>query len=147
MPKEVSHGSGRVETGIFKRPVAGRTTLRPLNLDGDGQVDLVNHGGIRQAVYAYTVERCDYWRCELERNDFGFGQFGENFTVEEMPEDEVCIGGDVFRVGGALAEVPNPLLVGVFLYRGVGERRPLRPVGNEHPPPHSERHAAVRRVL
>ena len=107
-PKEVLHGSETVETGIFKEPVAGRVMLRELNLDGDGQADLINHGGVHQAVYAYPIEHYDYWRRELGREDFGFGQFGENFTVEGMPEDEVHIG-DVFRVGGdALVEVSQP---------------------------------------
>jgi MOSC domain-containing protein YiiM len=96
-----------VSTGIFKEPVRGRIMLRTLNLDGDGQADLVNHGGIHRAVYAYPIENYDYWRRELGRTDFTFGQFGENFTVEGMLEDSVCIG-DVFRVGDALVEVSQP---------------------------------------
>jgi MOSC domain-containing protein YiiM len=107
LPKEVSHRSGTVETGIFKEPVAGRIMLRTLNLDGDGQADLVNHGGTHQAVYAYPAEHYDYWQRELGRDGFGFGQFGENFTVEGMLEDEVHVG-DVFRVGGARVEVSQP---------------------------------------
>lgn len=107
LPKEVSHWSGTVETGIFKEPVAGRIMLRTLNLDGDGQADLVNHGGTHQAVYAYPAEHYDYWQRELGRDGFGFGQFGENFTVEGMLEDEVHVG-DVFRVGGARVEVSQP---------------------------------------
>ncbi len=108
LPEEVPHGSETVETGIFKEPVEGRIMLRTLNLDGDGQADLVNHGGVHRAVYAYPIEHYDYWRREFgQDNGFGFGQFGENFTVEGMPEDEVCIG-DVFRVGGALIEISQP---------------------------------------
>ena len=107
LPKEAPHGSGTVSTGIFKEPVAGRVTLRALNLDGDGQADLENHGGIHRAAYAYSIENYDYWRRELGRNAFAFGQFGENFTVEGMSEDDVHIG-DVFRVGGALVEVTQP---------------------------------------
>lgn len=107
LPKEVPHRSGTVETGIFKEPVAGRIMLRTLNLDGDGQADLVNHGGTHQAIYAYPAEHYDYWQRELGRDGFGFGQFGENFTVEGMLEDEVHVG-DVFRVGGARVEVSQP---------------------------------------
>ena len=81
--------------------------LRTLNLDGDGQADLVNHGGVNRAAYVYPVEHYDYWRRELGRTDFDFGQFGENFTVEGMLEDNVHIG-DVFRVGSALVEVSQP---------------------------------------
>jgi MOSC domain-containing protein YiiM len=107
LPREVPHGRKTVSTGIFKEPVAGRVMLRALNLDGDGQADLENHGGIYRAAYAYSVEHYDYWRRELGRDDFTFGQFGENFTVEGMAEDEIHIG-DVFRVGDALVEVTQP---------------------------------------
>ncbi len=106
-PTEIPHGSGTVSTGIFKEPVAGRIMLRALNLDGDGQADLANHGGIYRAAYAYSIENYDYWRRELGRADLAFGQFGENFTVEGMLEDDVHIG-DVFRVGDALVEVTQP---------------------------------------
>ena len=106
-PREVAHGSGTVTTGIFKEPVDGRVMLGTLNLDGDGQADLVGHGGIHKAAYAYSVENYEYWKRELDREDLTFGWFGENFTVEGMTEDEVHIG-DVFRVDGALVEVTQP---------------------------------------
>ncbi len=107
LPKEVPHGREAVSTGIFKEPVEGRVVLRTTNLDGDGQADLENHGGVDRAAYAYSIENYYHWRCELGRNDFAFGQFGENFTVEGMMEDDVHIG-DVFRVGDALVEVSQP---------------------------------------
>ena len=106
-PREVAHNGKMVATGIFKRPAAGQVMLRTLNLDGDGQADLLGHGGIYKAVYAYSVENYEYWKRELGRADLAFGQFGENFTVEGMTEDGVNVG-DVFRVGGALVEVTQP---------------------------------------
>ncbi len=106
-PMEVAHGRKTVSTGIFKEPVSGRVMLRAVNLDGDGQADLVNHGGVDRAVYAYPVENYDYWGRELVRDDLSFGQFGENFTVQGMTEDDVHIG-DVFRVGDVLVEVSQP---------------------------------------
>jgi len=106
-PREVAHGRKKVRTGIFKEPVAGRVVLRALNLDGDGQADLVNHGGVHRAAYAYPVENYDHWGRELGRDDLSFGQFGENFTVEGMTEDDIHIG-DLFRVGEALVEVSQP---------------------------------------
>lgn len=107
LPKEVPYRDKTTSRGIFKEPVSGRVMLRTLNLDGDGQADLKNHGGIYKAVYAYSIEYYDYWKRELGRNDFTFGQFGENFTVEEMLDDEIHIG-DQFRVGTALVEVTQP---------------------------------------
>ncbi|MEJ7841901.1 MAG: MOSC domain-containing protein [Rubrobacter sp.] len=107
IPKEVVHGRKTVSTGIFKEPAPGRVVLRELNLEGDGQADLVNHGGPHRAAYAYPIENYEYWSRELDRDDLALGQFGENFTVEGMLEDDVCIG-DVFRVGDALVEVSQP---------------------------------------
>jgi MOSC domain-containing protein YiiM/predicted pyridoxine 5'-phosphate oxidase superfamily flavin-nucleotide-binding protein len=107
MPKDIVHNGKTVTTGIFKEPVEGRVTLRRLNLDGDGQADLWGHGGAFRAVYAYSFENYAYWARELGRDDFTVGQFGENFTVEGMLEDDVHVG-DVFRVGSALVEVSQP---------------------------------------
>src|SRR5215204_1918984 len=107
LPKEVPYRGKTITTGIFKDPVEGRVTLRTSNLDGDRQADLMVHGGVHKAAYAYSVENYDYWKRELGRTDFTFGQFGENFTVEGMLEDEIHVG-DVFRVGGTLIEVTQP---------------------------------------
>jgi len=112
-PSEVAYRDRRgrqktTRTGIFKTPLAGRVQLRALNLDGDGQADLVGHGGACKAAYVYSIENYRYWADQLGRTDFdAAGQFGENFTVEGMPDDAVGIG-DVFRVGGALVEVTQP---------------------------------------
>lgn len=107
LPKEVPYMGKTTTTGIFKEPVRGRVMLRTLNLDGDGQADLKAHGGTYKAAYVYSIENYDYWKRELGRPDFSFGQFGENFTVEGMPDDAIHIG-DVFRVGTALVEVTQP---------------------------------------
>jgi len=74
---------------------------RRLNLDGDGQGDLIGHGGEHRAVFVYQIDCYRYWQRELGLADFSFGQSGENFTVEGLPDDEVCIG-DRYRIGSAL---------------------------------------------
>ena len=107
LPKEIDHRGKAVTTGIFKEPVDGRVMLRALNLDGDGQADLIGHGGKFRAVYVYSYDNYAYWKRELGRTDFTFGQFGENFTVEGMLDDAIHVG-DIFRVGGALVEVTQP---------------------------------------
>src|ERR687884_144352 len=84
-----------------------RSTGRRLNIDGDGQGDLAGHGGEQRAVFVYQLDSYRYWRRFLGRDDFTYGQFGENFTVEGLPDDEVCIG-DRYRIGGALFEVTQP---------------------------------------
>jgi len=107
MPKTVYHQGRLVNTGIFKEPLAGRVMVRKLNVDGDGQADLKVHGGVYKAVYIYDIENIHYWRKELGRDDIGYGHFGENFTVEGMPDDRIYIG-DIYRIGGVLLEVTQP---------------------------------------
>ena len=109
MPKTVDHLGRRVSTGIYNEPLTSRVMVRKLNLEGDGQADLTVHGGVYKAVYVYDFENTLYWRQELGRDDLGYGHFGENFTVEGMPDDCIYIG-DVFRIGGALLEVTQPRL-------------------------------------
>jgi hypothetical protein len=104
LPKTVYHQGRRVNTGIYNEPVTGRVMVRKLNVDGDGQADLKVHGGVYKAVYIYDIENIRYWRKVLGRYDLTYGHFGENFTVEGMPDDRIQIG-DVFRIGGALLEV------------------------------------------
>ena len=107
MGKEVPYMGKTVKTGVFKEPVSGRVMLRSLNLDGDRQIDLKGHGGPFKAVCVYTIENYEHWKRELGRDDLKFPQFGENFTVEGMREDEIHVG-DVMRVGDALVEVTQP---------------------------------------
>ena len=96
-----------VHTGVWKDPVQGRRRVGKLNLDGDGQGDLAGHGGEWRAVFVYQIESYRYWQDHLQRSDFVYGQFGENFTVEGLPDDGVYIG-DRYRIGGALFEVTQP---------------------------------------
>jgi MOSC domain-containing protein YiiM len=107
LPKIVEYGGKSVTTGIFNEPVSRRVKVRKLNLDGDGQADLTVHGGIDKAVYVYDIASYHYWQRELGRDDLAYGHFGENLTVEGMPDDRIHIG-DVFRIGGVLLEVTQP---------------------------------------
>jgi len=81
--------------------------VRRLNVDGDGQGDLAGHGGEQRAVFVYQIDSYRYWQTILFRHDFTYGQFGENFTIEGLSDEEVCIG-DRYRIGGALFEVTQP---------------------------------------
>jgi ferredoxin-NADP reductase/MOSC domain-containing protein YiiM len=107
LPREVSWQGQRVFTGVWKQPVQGRRMVRRLNIDGDGQGDLSGHGGEHRAVLVYQMDSYRYWEQQLGRTNFTFGQFGENFTVEGLPDGEVYIG-DRYRIGGALFEVTQP---------------------------------------
>jgi ferredoxin-NADP reductase/MOSC domain-containing protein YiiM len=107
LPLDVAWKGEKVHTAIWKQPVQGRIAVRRLNVEGDGQGDLAGHGGEHRAVMVYQMEAYRYWEAQLGRTDFSFGQFGENFTVDGLPDDEVCIG-DRYRIGGALFEVTQP---------------------------------------
>jgi len=107
LPREHPWNGRTVRTAIWKEPVAGRRTVRRLNVDGDGQADLQGHGGEQRAVLVYQVESYRYWERELGRPEFPFGQFGENFTVEGLADHDVCVG-DRYRIGNALFEVTQP---------------------------------------
>jgi ferredoxin-NADP reductase/MOSC domain-containing protein YiiM/ferredoxin len=107
MPKDVSWQGRTVFTGVFKDPVTGPCRVRKLNVDGDGQGDLAGHGGEQRAVFVYQIDSYRYWERELGRDDFVYGQFGENFTVDGLNDDEVCIG-DRYGIGTATFEVTQP---------------------------------------
>src|SRR5262244_4156903 len=107
LPREIEWKGKTVYTAVWKGAVRGRRKVGRLNIDGDGQGDLQGHGGEHRAVLVYQIDSYRYWERELGRNDFVFGQFGENFTVEGLPDDEVCIG-DRYRIGSALFEVTQP---------------------------------------
>ncbi len=107
MPKEVPWQGRTVFTGVFKDPVTGPRHVGKLNIEGDGQGDLAGHGGEMRAVFVYQIDSYRYWERELERDDFVYGQFGENFTVEGLSDGVVCIG-DRYRIGSAIFEVTQP---------------------------------------
>ena len=107
LPQDTAWQGKTVHTAIWKSPVQGARMVRRLNIDGDGQGDLVGHGGEHRAVFVYQINSYRYWQSQLGRDDFTYGQFGENFTVDGPSDREVCIG-DRYRIGGALFEVTQP---------------------------------------
>ncbi|WP_263375030.1 MOSC and FAD-binding oxidoreductase domain-containing protein [Granulicella aggregans] len=107
LPQDVLWQGKVVRTAVWKRSVPGRVMARRLNLDGDGQGDLAGHGGEHRAVMVYQVDSYRHWEEHLHRDDFEYGQFGENLTVDGLADSEVCIG-DRYRIGAALFEVTQP---------------------------------------
>ncbi len=124
LPREIEWQGKLVRTAIWKRSIPQRVLARRLNLDGDGQGDLAGHGGEQRAVMVYQLDSYRYWQSNLHRNDFEYGQFGENFTVEGLSDNEVCIG-DRYRIGSAVFEVTQPR---VTCYRvGIRMKDPQMP--------------------
>jgi len=125
LPRDIAWKGRTVHTAIWKNPVSGRSRVGRLNVEGDGQGDLAGHGGEQRAVFVYQIESYRHWREQLKTTpDFVHGQFGENFTVEGLADNAVCIG-DRYRIGTALFEVTQPR---VTCYRiGIRMNEPRMP--------------------
>jgi ferredoxin-NADP reductase/MOSC domain-containing protein YiiM/ferredoxin len=133
MPKDVSWHGKTVYTGVWKEPVAGPRMVRRLNIDGDGQGDTNGHGGEQRAVFVYQVQSYEHWQRHFGRDDLSYGNFGENLTVDGLPDDEVCIG-DRYRIGEAEFEVTQPRVTCYRVGMRLGEPElPALLVGHHRP--------------
>lgn len=110
LPRQVDWHGQSVTTSIYKEPVQGRVALRKLNLDGDKQSDLAVHGGEYKAVYCYPAQHYAYWKEELPGRELPWAVFGENFTIEDGPDEDSVFIGDRFSVGSAEVVVTQPRL-------------------------------------
>ncbi|MBR2563451.1 MAG: MOSC domain-containing protein [Paenibacillus sp.] len=106
IPREVQFQQKNVSTGIFKKATDEALHLSYLNFEGDGQGDLVHHGGREKAVCVYPYEHYPFWENELKR-PLEYGALGENLTIKGLLETDVCIG-DVFELGKAIVQVSQP---------------------------------------
>ncbi len=123
-PRQLAWEGKTVRSAIWKESVEGPRMVRRINIEGDDQADRVAHGGEHRAVFVYQIGSYRYWERELGRDDFTYGQFGENFTVDGLADDEVHIG-DRYRIGEALFEVTQPR---VTCYRvGIRMNEPTMP--------------------
>ncbi len=107
LPREVPDGTRTVITSIFKQPVEGPVRVLAERMEGDGQADLVHHGGADKAVYAYAHQHYAWWEHALGRAGLAHGQFGENLTIDGLDEDGLCLG-DQLAIGSALFTVTQP---------------------------------------
>ena len=105
LPRSMVWEGKAFESGIAKSPVSGRVRVGSLNLAGDGQADLRNHGGPLKAVYAYPFEHYPFWTALLDR-ELPMGALGENLTLEGLTE-ETCVG-DRLQIGTAEFTVTIP---------------------------------------
>ncbi|GAB2698973.1 MOSC domain-containing protein [Paenibacillus thermoaerophilus] len=105
-PAELRHQGKPVPSGICKSPVAQPVYLSCAGFEGDGQADLVNHGGPDKALCVYIWDHYPHWERVLGRC-LEPGAFGENLTVSGFRESDVRIG-DTFRLGDALVQISQP---------------------------------------
>lgn len=102
------HGES-VQSGFLKQPVTSQYVyVSDVNIDGDGQGDLVAHGGLEKAVYSYPSEHWPVWTAE--RNPpipYGPASFGENLSLAGILENDACIG-DIWRWGEVRLQICQP---------------------------------------
>jgi ferredoxin-NADP reductase/MOSC domain-containing protein YiiM/ferredoxin len=133
LPKDVPWRGRTVHTGVWKAAAPGPVMVRRLNIDGDGQGDLAGHGGEQRAVLVYQADSYRHWEEFFGRETLEYGSFGENFTVDGLSDDEVCIG-DRYRIGTAEFEVTQPRVTCFRVGMRMGEPElPSLLVGHRRP--------------
>tara|TARA_R110001583_G_scaffold27778_1_gene99007 strand:+ start:38633 stop:39178 length:546 start_codon:yes stop_codon:yes gene_type:complete len=105
--KEINYKGKLIETGIFKFPVNYPIFLGEEDVENDAVVDRRYHGGIDQAVYAYSENHYAYWRELYPNLAWHFGMFGENLTISNLEETEIHVG-NVYKLGEVILEVTKP---------------------------------------
>ncbi len=106
LPKKEIFDGKPITTGICKKPVSGQVTLRALGFDGDGVADTKNHGGPDKAICVYSLDHYPFWEKTLGVR-LPAAAFGENLSVSNLKEDDVCIG-DIFLLGTATVQISQP---------------------------------------
>ena len=106
LPAEIEYRGRAVPSGIGKQPVSGPVKLTAVQLEGDGQADLIHHGGADKAICAYFYDHYPYWESVMNKT-LTPGAFGENFTLLGATERDVRIG-DIFRTGSVRIQVSQP---------------------------------------
>lgn len=106
--KKVLNYKGKsIETGIFKFPVDEAIFLGEKDVVGDAVIDRRYHGGIEKAVYGYSENHYEYWKSLYPNLDWKYGMFGENLTISNLEETEICVG-DTYKLGEVILEVTKP---------------------------------------
>ncbi|SNR17384.1 MOSC domain-containing protein [Tenacibaculum jejuense] len=105
--KEIDWKGKKVTTGIFKYPTNQPIYLNVEEVKGDSICDREHHGGIDQAVYAYSVKHYDYFKELYPDLKWEYGIFGENLTLDDIEETKVHVG-DTYKVGEVILEVTKP---------------------------------------
>ena len=123
-PRQVPWRGQMVSTAIWKAPVAGRVKVRGVNVDGDRQANLEDHGGVDKALYAYAAEDQEWWSGQLGR-EVPPGSFGENLTIRGLDVSGALVG-ERWRAGEVLLEVSSPRIPCFKLGYRMGDQRFVR---------------------
>jgi MOSC domain-containing protein YiiM len=110
-PQTITDERGTWRSTIFRTSVIEPVKLDQRGLVGDQVADTENHGTLDQAVCCHPYMHYDYWNevydLSTANNKLGPGSVGENWTLVNVSEEDVCIG-DVYLVGNARVQVSAP---------------------------------------
>jgi MOSC domain-containing protein YiiM len=110
-PQTRTDAQGTWTSAIYRQPVGGPVELQPRGLDGDQVADTLHHGSSHQAVCCHPLAHYAYWNTVYglsgPAEQIGPGGVGENWTLSDMTEADVCVG-DIYAVGSARVQVSGP---------------------------------------
>ncbi|MCB8943661.1 MAG: MOSC domain-containing protein [Ardenticatenaceae bacterium] len=104
-PKTLADERGEWRSSIWRDLARGPVEIEVRGLAGD-QATQPYHGGLDSAVCCHFLDHYRFWNSQYDLN-LQAGNVGENFVLEHITEEEVCIG-DVYRVGTGLVQVSCP---------------------------------------
>ena len=105
--KVVKWDNKAIETGIYKHAINTPIFLGEEDVISDAVVDRKYHGGIDQAVYAYSFKHYNYFQNLYPDLKFKFGMFGENLTFDDLNEEKITVGS-TYKMGECILEVTKP---------------------------------------
>jgi MOSC domain-containing protein YiiM len=116
-PKTLTDERGTWTSSIYRDPVTGTVELQPGGLVGDKAAQPY-HGGPDADVCVHLLDHYRFWQTHYGI-DVRPGFVGENFTLDQIHEEEVC-AGDIVRVGTAMVQVSGPRVPCANLARRIG---------------------------
>lgn len=117
--ERIGHGDKALRTGICKCPVRGSVRIGEHGLDGDEILNTKHHGGLDQAVYAYSADDYAWWSESTDR-EYSPGLFGENLTIEGLPSNLAV--GDRLLIGDVVLEATSARIPCGTLATRMGDR-------------------------
>jgi MOSC domain-containing protein YiiM len=118
-PKMITDKRGTWRSSIYRDKVDGPVQLEMRGFVGDKATQPF-HGTPDLAVCGHLLDHYRFWNEHYGMN-LQPGGVGENLTLENITEDEICIG-DVVNIGTAVLQISAPRLPCQTQARRVGRR-------------------------
>jgi MOSC domain-containing protein YiiM len=101
-------GPKNERTGIYKLPKE-QVFINELGIQGDVQIDKRYHGGPERALHQYSLKSYEkiIKAYPLLQQKAWPGSMGENLSIANMHEQNVCIG-DIYQIGVCQIQVSGP---------------------------------------